>query len=288
MPYTYLTTYQAQEILDAVKKNLKSLNLSFDTGKSIQNVSIEYFEAENKVVLNNIVISISDLKRIIKNKESVFVIDNNTIEKVQSFSDLTKKFVKLTPIAKDTAPVMEISGVRMHNLVGADQNPLRDTQMKVSSLDIHNSNVLEIGFGLGYSSIELLKLGNKVVTYEVDPVVVEVAKLNPWSTEAFDMPNHDIKIGDVFNEIKALKEGYYDGIFHDPPRFKNAPELYSPTFYKDLYRVLKNSGKLYHYIGRHRDEFEGKDIFNKIKNQLSEAGFRNVKEAYLGYTAKKN
>jgi predicted methyltransferase len=52
-------------------------------------------------------------------------------------------------------------------------------------------------------------------------------------------------LGDAVEVLKELESEEYDAVFHDPPRYSLAGELYSREFYSELYRVLKRGGKLF-------------------------------------------
>jgi predicted methyltransferase len=56
-----------------------------------------------------------------------------------------------------------------------------------------------------------------------------------------------------------------------------AGELYSGEFYRQLYRVLRQRGRLYHYIGD-LDSKSGRNsaIAKGVMRRLSEAGFSRV------------
>ena len=62
-----------------------------------------------------------------------------------------------------------------------------------------------------------------------------------------------------------------------PPSIRIAGELYSADFYKELYRVLKDDGKLFHYLGNPYSE-RGIDISKGVKKRLKEAGFEGIHE----------
>jgi len=112
-----------------------------------------------------------------------------------------------------------------------------------------------------------------VYSFEKDKNIIEIARLNPYSKL-----NENIKLfnEDVFHGIRRFKDGFFNGIIHDPPTFKLANELYSREFYNELYRVLKRKGRLYHYApwpGKLKKEV----FYLKIVRRLKEAGFKDVK-----------
>src|SRR5207248_8881845 len=64
-------------------------------------------------------------------------------------------------------------------------------------------------------------------------------------------------------------------IFHDPPVFSLAGELYSGVFYQQLFRVLKRGGRLFHYIGNLNSKSSG-TVIRGVLRRLQEAGFSRV------------
>ena len=62
---------------------------------------------------------------------------------------------------------------------------------------------------------------------------------------------------------------------HDPPTSSLGGALFSREFYKELLRVLKPGGILYHYIGDPDSKSGGRDTA-AVGKRLKEAGFRMV------------
>jgi len=177
---------------------------------------------------------------------------------------------------------IEIDGVRMHQT--KNKTPWEDSRSKVEALNpTKNSKVLDICTGLGYTAIIEAKKGCKVETIEVDEEVLKAAKRNPRSKELFNTPSIKIIKANAFFEIKKMKNTSFDFIMHDPPRFSFAGELYSLEFYKELYRVLKPKGRIFHYVGNPKRN----TLKKGVKKRLEEAGFKKVKwiENCKGFTA---
>ena len=61
---------------------------------------------------------------------------------------------------------------------------------------------------------------------------------------------------------------------HDPPRFGIAGELYAEAFYRELARVLKPQGKLFHYTGTPNKLTSGRDVPREVARRLQAAGFK--------------
>ena len=67
-----------------------------------------------------------------------------------------------------------------------------------------SGRVLDTCTGLGYTAIEAAKTAEQVITIELDPTALEVARLNPWSRELFENPRIQQIVGDAFDEIASL------------------------------------------------------------------------------------
>ncbi len=206
-------------------------------------------------------------KSHLKDEESYFVFDGESLRKFGFFSG--GLYYKLVP-TKD-APALEISGTKMHRVVGT--TPWEDARRKVEVLKPKGGKLLDCCTGLGYTAIWASRYCEKVITVEVDENVIEIARINPWSRELFKNPKIELIIGDVKEVIKDLPEEEFDYIMHDPPKESFDRYLYSRPFYRELFRVLKRGGKGYVYTGR------GKGSENVIK-RIREVGFevKTIKE----------
>ena len=199
--------------------------------------------------------------------------------KIQFFSEDTNKFYQLYFAKEGEAPVLRINGVPMHRFV--KMSPVEDARLKVKSLNPHGK-VLEICTGVGYSAIEMAHLPqvSQVVTIENDFEVLHMAKQNPFSAELFQ--NKKIKLieGDALELIDDFKNDEFDSVFHDPPTFIMAPDLYTVSFYKKIFRILKKGGKLWHYApmpGKAKGPEVGNLVINRILKRLKEIGFEAIR-----------
>ena len=184
---------------------------------------------------------------------------------------------------------LEIDGIRMHQT--KNKTPLQDARDKVKVLGVRkNSVVLDICTGLGYSALSCLNDGKakKVYTIEKDENEIKIAKKTPPSKQLFSDNRIQLINKDAVEAIEEFPNDYFDFILHDPPRLSFAGELYSLEFYKQLYRILKNGGRLFHYTGT-PGAVRGKNIPKGVKQRLGEAGFKNIKwiEDCLGFIAPK-
>jgi predicted methyltransferase len=91
----------------------------------------------------------------------------------------------------------------------------------------------------------------------------------------FETPNITALIGDSAELIETFAEESFDFILHDPPMFTLAGELYSLAFYRQLHRVLRRGGRLFHYIGNPESK-SGATVTRGAARRLTEAGFRRV------------
>ena len=178
---------------------------------------------------------------------------------------------------------MEISGIRMH--VTKEMTPMEDTKKKIESISPLKGIVLDTCMGLGYTAILASKYADFVFTCERDENVLEIAKFNPWSKELFDNKKINILNASIFNQIKIFKNGMFDAVIHDPPRLSLATELYSSEFYKQVFRVLKNNGKLYHYTGSPGSRNRKINLAGNVAKRLKQAGFKEIKKAHYGLKA---
>ncbi len=167
---------------------------------------------------------------------------------------------------------LEIDGIHMHRVKGAD--PYTDARMKVDALEVERGMfVWDTCGGLGYTTIFLLRSGAQVMTTEKDPNVLKLARINPWSRE---MWRADVRLADATRFVRNVPDESFNRILHDPPRFALAGELYSRDFYRELYRVLKPGGILYHYTGSPGRK-RGRDVQRGVMRRLFEAGFRYLR-----------
>ena len=269
-----LTSFTAKRILQGEKK------ISLDLGLSLEEITIE----KNRVIFpDNQKLSLEKLRKIAKDKRSVYFLENGILYKAQFFDSKSNRFYKLIIARENSPPTLEISGIHMHRI--KDIDPLQDTERKVFSIPIGGVG-LDICTGLGYTAIMASKRRSKVITIEKDKNVLAIARLNPWSAELFKSKKISIILSDAFYFISALRKKF-DFIIHDPPRYAMAPELYSQDFYIKLFNALKDGRYMFHYTGKPEMK-KGKRILANIKTRLKKAGFTvKWKEEALGYVCKK-
>jgi hypothetical protein len=166
-----------------------------------------------------------------------------------------------------------ISGIPMHRIQGI--TPDRDTLDKVRTIAPLTGRVLDTATGQGYTAIEAAKTAQQVVTIELDPAVLEIARLNPWSQPLFDNPKIEQRLGDSFDVVQEFEDESFSRILHDPPTFRLAGELYSGECYRRLFRILQRRGRLFHYIGDPNSR-SGHRVTRGVVRRLREAGFSRI------------
>ncbi len=200
-----------------------------------------------------------------------FALEDGDLREIKVFSEQTNWMRSLYPTAG--APTVLVAGVPMHRIEGTD--PYHDTLAKIKAISPVVGNVLDTATGLGYTAIEASKTAEHIVTIEIDPASLEIARINPWSRMLFDNPKIEQIIGDAFEEVRAFEDATFSRVIHDPPMFSLAGELYSGEFYRELWRVLRRNGRLFHYIGD-LDSRSGQGVARGVIRRLQEAGFKQV------------
>jgi predicted methyltransferase len=253
--------------LEALDKDLNQAMCSLDLGVSTQKVII----STNQIVLpDDTVLTRKTLETVQKESQSCFIVVKNTLEKIQAYSQLTGRYYSLYPTER--APTMLISGIPMHRI--KDTNPNQDTQAKIHAAH-PVGEVLDTATGLGYTAISATRTAEHVITMELDPTVLEICRFNPWSADLFQNPRIIQRIGDSFELIQEFPDGTFSRVIHDPPTFSLAGDLYSMEFYTQVFRVLRPSGRLFHYIGDLNSP-SGRRVSRGATQRLIQAGFVRV------------
>lgn len=216
-------------------------------------------------------LSWADVEEIRENDATCYLVQDSAIERIQFYSEFTGRFYSL--LATGGAPTMLIAGFPMHRIKGID--PDEDTRRKIETIRPVVGPVLDTTTGLGYTAIHAARTADHVTTIEIDPTGLEVARRNPWSQELFDSPKITQVVGDSFEVVPTLPDESFTRIFHDPPTFKLAGQLYSGEFYRELHRVLRRGGRLFHYIGD-LNSAHGNTVGRGAVRRLQESGFTKI------------
>jgi predicted methyltransferase len=263
-----LSYIQAAQLLDARR-----------SGRSTGTVSLDLNLTQTEVTLCRHHVTFpdhqdlgwSDIEEIAVTTNTCFVVEEGRLRRIQSFSPVTNRFCSLFPT--DSAPTLLVAGFPMHRIKGTD--PYRDTLTKIRAVRPVLGEVLDTATGLGYTAIEASRTADHVVTIELDPTVLDIARLNPWSQRLFDTPNISQLVGDSAEVIRSLGDGAFSRVIHDPPTFSLAGDLYSGAFYRELLRVLAQGGRLFHYTGDLNSSVGGR-VAKGVVRRLREAGFARV------------
>lgn len=265
---TVISHYQAKPLLQARREGKALAVTSLDLGLTQVEVALD---AEGVGLTDGERLPWAALEEVAANETGCFALEGGALTKIQVFSEETGRVYSLWPTSG--APTMLISGIPMHRIKGVE--PREDTLRKIRAVGPVSGRVLDTATGLGYTAIEAAKTAWEVVTIELDPAALEIARSNPWSHDLFDNPKIRQVIGDSFDVVQTLEDASFDAVIHDPPLFSLAGELYSGEFYRQLFRVLKPSGRLFHYVGDPESKLSG-GVTRGVIRRLHEAGFRRV------------
>ena len=246
------------------------VSLSLDLGKSEEKIQIDF---EKKIVLiRDEKVSFDELKKT--KKETFYTIVNSKVLAIELFGEDTNLYYKLKP-TKDWPTIM-LSSVPMHRFKTI--SPKTSAELMVKEISPIKGTILDCCCGLGYTSIIEAQKSNceKVIVFEKDEHVLEMAKYNPFSNELFTNKKINLIKESVFEGIKKLEHNSIDRILHDPPTTSFGKELYSIDFYLQLYRVLKPNGILYHYCPN-PGKTKGTEYWPTIQKMLIKSGFKNAK-----------
>ena len=259
---------QIRPILDARNRGSIAATTSFDLGLSTAPVRLD---GDRVVFSDNFWLPWDTIGAIGSNTTSCFAVGAGTATKIQVFSPELDRLYSLFPT--EGAPTVLISGIPMHRI--KDVDPLEDTRRKIRSISPIGGRVLDTATGLGYTAIEAARTADRVVSIELDPVIQEVARFNPYSRMLFENPKIEQRFGDSFEVVEMLESSSFSRCIHDPPMFALAGQLYSTEFYRQLHRVLKSHGQLFHYVG---DITSGsaKRVAQGVTRRLQLAGFTRV------------
>lgn len=212
------------------------------------------------------------VEEIAANEEACFAVeDDGSVARIARFSEALNRAYSLMPTAGP--PTILIAGFSMHRIKGTD--PRRDTLNKVRTIAPLRGRVLDTSTGLGYTAIEAARTADEVVTIELDPTTLEIARYNPWSRGLFENPKIHQIVGDSYDVVQELPDESFSRIIHDPPIFSLAGHLYSGAYYRQLFRMLRRGGRLFHYIGNLESK-QGGGLAKGVVRRLKESGFTRV------------
>ncbi len=262
-----LSYIQTQALLEARKNHQGMTEISPDLGMSNITVSLN---SEGVSFAKGEFLDWASIERISRSKDHCYLIDERGMQPIQTFSETTNRVCSLLPT--QGTPSLLISGFAMHRI--KDIDPWQHAQRMLSALAPINGSVLDTTTGLGYTSILAARTAERVTTIELDAGAQHIAHLNPWSQELFTNPKITQRMGDAYDVVQTFGDESFDRIMHDPPTLKMAGELYSGTFYHELHRILKQRGRLFHYVGDPNSK--AGNITHGVVRRLQESGFSRV------------
>ena len=277
-----LTAPAAADILRAAEREAAAVVTSVDLGRSETTLAIEDGEVRFP---DGQTLPVGVLGGVTDDPDSVYMVMDSELAKVTWFAPETDKVYTLR--ATGSWPALEISGILMHRI--KDTDPKRDAESKIATIAPVRGRGLETCCGLGYSAILGARSADRVTVFEIDPEVLRMTRLNPYSRPLYEGGNIDVRNEDVLEAIPDLADASFDYVLHDPPTLAVAGDLYGDDFYRQLLRVLRPGGKLFHYTGDPGSRSRGQDLPGRVKQRLSALGFARVRlePAALGVSARK-
>jgi spermidine synthase len=141
-------------------------------------------------------------------------------------------------------------------------------------------NILVLGGGDGLAVRELLKTAKpqKITLVDLDADMIELFKKNPvlkqLNKESLNDPKVTVINNDAFTWLKQNKEEFDLAIidFPDPSNY-SVGKLYTNTFYKLLYKTLKNDGIA---VVQSTSPYFAAGSFQCINNTIQSAGFNTT------------
>jgi predicted methyltransferase len=263
-----LTWQTAQALLNQFQQGKGRAEVSLDLGISTCQVILQ---PQGVLLPDGQQLTWEALRQIGESKTTCYRIEQNRPHPLRAIGQNTNLTISLMPTS--AAPTLLIGGLPMHRI--KDIDPWQDTHRKLKAAGGAYGAILDTATGLGYTAILAAKTAQEVLTIEIEPAVLEIARQNPWSLELFANPRIRSLIGDAFEVIQELPDCHFSLILHDPPTFSLAGELYSSEFYRQCVRVLRKRGRMFHYLGDLQSKM-GAGLLRGVTQRLLEAGFSRV------------
>ncbi len=263
-----LSRFQAIPLLEASSRGETAVEASLDLGYSTCRVELT---AEGIAWGEGLALGWERLEEIAASENGCFRVAGGEIEEIKGYCEETRHPYRLLPTSG--APVLLLAGFAMHRF--KDISPIQAAREMVRAAGPHRGRVLDTATGLGYTAITAAAQAAEVVTIELDPGSIEMARANPWSQELFSNPRIERVYGDCCQWITTCPDKHFGTIVHDPPSMSLAGDLYGGAFYREAARVLNSRGQLFHYIGDPASDL-GRRVTRGVVNRLREAGFHRV------------
>jgi uncharacterized protein len=268
----------ARHVLAALDRGEESIDISVDLNLSRATFAL----GEDELLLGGDRLGRAELWHIAGKENRIFFLQGGELEVLEIRDEGYYKLV-----STEQAPLLEINGVKMHISKGI--NPFASAGQMAGQVVHQGDRVLDTCGGLGYAATAALQLGaREVVSVERSSAVLALRSKNPWSRRIFGA-GMQLMQADSERYIRELATASFDAIIHDPPRFSLAGELYGAPFYRELHRVLKGRGALFHYTGNPHRLRRGSSFVDQAAQRLRLAGFSKVVKVadLMGVTAYK-
>ena len=245
-----------RKIEDAIKEGKTEITISLDLSKTQTPVRLteEGIRIDEKEV---------KVKKVKEHDKSCYIVEGEEWIKVQFQGEDTHIIYKLIPTSGK--PILQCSGTSMHKKEFVER--IEKERLR--------GNILDAGTGLGYTAIVAAQTADHVMTVEQDHNVLEIAKLNPYSQELFTNEKIIIKESDITTEIKKIPDNTFKAIIFDAGTPRSSGNFFSLENYQQAYRVLKERGRLFHYVPNYHS-MRGRDFASEVMNRLKKAGFRFI------------
>lgn len=260
----YLTPDVARAILKARRRKGTRVTCSLDLNRSRAVVRLD----GGQIALpDGTQLTVDDVQAVGRKRGRVFIIRDGKPAPVERHGEFYYKLM-----ATDSAPTLEISGIKMHRTEGCC--PYAQAEEIVRTVVRPGDRVLDTCGGLGYTAMWAARLGaDRVLSVEHDIDVLEIARQNPWSEEYLFDSRIDVIAEDVTTLLRTQPAGSFEAAIHDPPHISRAGDLYGRDFYFELSRVLTASGSMYHYVGEPYSKGKRRDIHGGVMERLLAVGF---------------
>ena len=263
-----LTAPVVEAMRRAQRKGLAAASASFDLGRSQAGISLD---ADGWALAGRRYPWPGKVR-----ERTIYFFDGQDFQPLSRFGQYG--LIKLVPTDWGV-PTFEIDGIKM--LPSAKVSPLEDARTKVALVQPAGKVVLDTCGGLGYFAQACLEAGvARILSTERNADVLWLRTHNPWSPDPDSTAaggRLQLAHGDITQAITAVADASVDAVLHDPPRFGIAGELYSLAFYRQLARVIKPGGRLFHYTGSPNRLTSNRDVPAEVATRLGQAGFRAEK-----------
>ena len=180
---------------------------------------------------------------------------------------------KIITADKTESFLNEKVGESYHSQTGAVEEALKKYAIPCKIKELAKTGkvvILDMFFGMGYNSAMAVTVALdenpncevEVIGVENDPEIVKkIQEVNPpidffkhykkLEKDNLEFKEGKVKVklllGDAREEVKKLKDEYFDCIFYDPFSPKTSPEMWTEELFKEMFRVMNKTAILATY-----------------------------------------